>query len=193
VWAAAVQNQDFTLIDDYVTGLKTLLYLKSLDGAGGLDPARARQTPVHQRGKSLLATGQSLPAFGPYKQRRKRLSTSCFELATLLKPDPASTRFGQRQRPVTLLRQCRPGWKYYDLDNKQGRVVALVNDDLCINCGKCYMTCNDSGYQTTAPAAPCAPLVCPIIDCITMVPRVGEYVPKRGVPFGARAGAEAGG
>lgn len=26
-------------------------------------------------------------------------------------------------------------------------MVALIDDDMCINCGKCYMTCNDSGYQ----------------------------------------------
>lgn len=60
---------------------------------------------------------------------------------------------------------------YNDLDNRQ-QVVALINEvriilihgftvcllstlindlilfqDMCINCGKCYMTCNDSGYQ----------------------------------------------
>lgn len=38
--------------------------------------------------------------------------------------------------------------KYNDLDNKQ-HVVALVDPDMCINCGKCYMTCNDSGYQVS--------------------------------------------
>lgn len=27
------------------------------------------------------------------------------------------------------------------------QVVALINEEMCINCGKCYMTCNDSGYQ----------------------------------------------
>jgi dihydropyrimidine dehydrogenase (NADP+) len=26
-------------------------------------------------------------------------------------------------------------------------VVAKVNDDLCINCGRCMLTCNDTGYQ----------------------------------------------
>lgn len=35
---------------------------------------------------------------------------------------------------------------YGDLDNKQ-QVVALIDEEMCINCGKCYMTCNDSGYQ----------------------------------------------
>jgi Fe-S-cluster-containing dehydrogenase component len=27
------------------------------------------------------------------------------------------------------------------------QVVALIDEEMCINCGKCYMTCNDSGYQ----------------------------------------------
>lgn len=52
--------------------------------------------------------------------------------------------------------------------------------DLCINCGKCYMTCADSGYQaiefdsvTHLPHVndDCTGCnlclsVCPIIDCI---------------------------
>lgn len=35
---------------------------------------------------------------------------------------------------------------YGDLDNTQ-QVVALIDEDMCVNCGKCYMICNDSGYQ----------------------------------------------
>lgn len=27
------------------------------------------------------------------------------------------------------------------------QVQALIDEEMCINCGKCYMTCNDSGYQ----------------------------------------------
>lgn len=33
---SAVQNQDFTVIEDYITGLKALLYLKSLDYFRGI-------------------------------------------------------------------------------------------------------------------------------------------------------------
>ena len=25
--------------------------------------------------------------------------------------------------------------------------MALIDPEMCINCGKCYMTCNDTGYQ----------------------------------------------
>lgn len=52
---------------------------------------------------------------------------------------------------------------------------------MCINCGKCYMACNDSGYQAikfdpethipkvTDDCTGCDMClsVCPIIDCIT--------------------------
>ena len=46
-----MQNQDFTLIDDYVTGLKALLYLDSLKlkNWNGQSPP----TPKHQLGKPV--------------------------------------------------------------------------------------------------------------------------------------------
>lgn len=31
------------------------------------------------------------------------------------------------------------------------QVVATIDEEMCINCGKCYMTCNDSGYQVRTP------------------------------------------
>merc|ERR1711928_110601 len=77
------------------------------------------------------------------------------------------------------------------------QVVAMIDEEMCINCGKCYMTCNDSGYQATTfdPITHLAKVnddctgctlclsVCPIIDCIKMVPRKIPYIPKRGIPF----------
>lgn len=27
------------------------------------------------------------------------------------------------------------------------QVVAVVDEEMCINCGKCYLTCNDTAYQ----------------------------------------------
>ena len=38
---------------------------------------------------------------------------------------------------------------YGELNNTE-QVLALIDEDMCINCGKCYMTCNDSGYQVTS-------------------------------------------
>ena len=30
---------------------------------------------------------------------------------------------------------------------RRQHVIALIDPEMCINCGKCYMTCNDTGYQ----------------------------------------------
>jgi len=60
---------------------------------------------------------------------------------------------------------------------------------MCINCGKCYMTCADSGYQaiefdkdTHIPhvnddctGCTLCVSVCPIIDCITWVPQCHQH------------------
>lgn len=50
---SAVQNQDFTVIDDYITGLKTLLYLRGLDTFSSWD---GQSPPItkHQKGKHTV-------------------------------------------------------------------------------------------------------------------------------------------
>ena len=72
---------------------------------------------------------------------------------------------------------------------------------MCVNCGSCYSSCNDSGYQSItfdptthipevveADCTGCTLClsVCPINDCITMVPRDGPYIPDRGVALGEK-------
>ncbi|XP_014672425.1 PREDICTED: dihydropyrimidine dehydrogenase [NADP(+)]-like [Priapulus caudatus] len=127
---SAIQNQDFTLIEDYTTGLRALLYLQSLEECQGWD-GQSPPTPRHQLGK----------------------------------PVPS--------------------------------IAEIVGKEMCINCGKCYMTCNDSGYQSitfdpvthltrvTDDCTGCTLCVsvCPIIDCIRMVERDTPYVPRRGIPL----------
>lgn len=49
---SAVQNQDFTVIEDYITGLKTLLYLQSYDAFRTWD-GQAPPTQKHQKGKVI--------------------------------------------------------------------------------------------------------------------------------------------
>jgi dihydropyrimidine dehydrogenase (NADP+) len=48
-----VQNQDFTVVQDYCTGLRTLLYLKGIKCLADWD---GQSPPVekHQKGKQLL-------------------------------------------------------------------------------------------------------------------------------------------
>jgi dihydropyrimidine dehydrogenase (NADP+) len=42
-------------------------------------------------------------------------------------------------------------------------VVALIDPEMCINCGKCYMTCNDTGYQAIE------------FDPLTHIPKVKRH------------------
>lgn len=73
---SAVQNQDFSVIQDYVTGLKALLFLKSKADLTAWD---GQSPPVfkNQKGKAVLplkdAQNQSLPHFGPYGQQREEI------------------------------------------------------------------------------------------------------------------------
>merc|ERR1712070_1152864 len=82
---------------------------------------------------------------------------------------------------------------HMEMDYKQ-QVVARVNDDMCVNCGRCMMACNDTGYQaikfdavthlpdvtdTCTGCALCAG-VCPVNGCIEMVPRETEFQVYRG-------------
>lgn len=49
---SAVQNQDFTVIEDYITGLKALLYLKGVEDLRDWD-GQSPPTRVHQKGKPV--------------------------------------------------------------------------------------------------------------------------------------------
>ncbi|TDG41125.1 hypothetical protein AWZ03_012452 [Drosophila navojoa] len=206
---SSVQNQDFTLIEDYCTSLKALLYLKANPPPinGAFWDGQSPPTPVHQKGKPVIhLTGsgnQTLGFFGPYQQQRdiklaelrkekgalwdaERTTVDTSNTGAVIKPAPKITDVIGAALP-------RIG-PYKSLDNKQQK-VALINDDMCINCGKCYMTCADSGYQaiefdkdTHLPhvnddctGCTLCVSVCPIIDCITMVPKKIPHVIKRGI------------
>ncbi|CAB3373612.1 Hypothetical predicted protein [Cloeon dipterum] len=203
---SAVQNQDFTLIEDYCTGLKALLYLRSLEHLKDWD-GQSPPTPVHQKGKQVTlngALGKKLPHFGKFLEEREEVESELKKKEDLLSesklpfvnrpaPEPAASVPGLKD----VVGQALPKiGAYKRLDNKQ-QVVALINDDMCINCGKCYMACNDSGYQAigfdaethipfvTNDCTGCTMCVsvCPIIDCITMVKKTIPHVIKRGVPM----------
>merc|ERR1712064_63505 len=127
--SSAIQNQDFTLIDDYVIGLKTLLYMQTLEGVDDWD-GQSPPTARTYKGKPVVELqsilGQTLPNFGNYAKQRREATQALQKDEDLLddkfKPAP--------NRPA----------------NKQ-HVIALIDPEMCINCGKCYMTCNDTGYH----------------------------------------------
>ncbi|RZF40963.1 hypothetical protein LSTR_LSTR013218 [Laodelphax striatellus] len=197
---SAVQNQDFTVIDDYISGLKAHLYLQSLEHTQDWD-GQSPPTPVHQKGKPVVNFEKKLPHFGEFKKeidhkiselKRSNIQTSNCDTETDRPPVIPTEKIPQMKD--TIGASLSHIGVYKSLDKKQ-QVVALINDDMCINCGKCYMACNDSGYQAinfdalthiphvTDDCTGCnlCLSVCPIIDCITMVPRQTQLIVKRGV------------
>ena len=67
---SAVQNQDYTLIHDYVTGLKALLHIASVEELKDWN-GQSPPTVPHQKGKPVLRFGESkLPFFGPFLKER---------------------------------------------------------------------------------------------------------------------------
>ncbi|CAH0397772.1 unnamed protein product [Chilo suppressalis] len=200
---SAVQNQDFTVVEDYITGLKALLYIRSmgLDGWSGQSPP----TFKHQKGKPVQtlydSNGKVLAHFGPYVKKReeilheKRLKSDILGNNKVDSPFEANDIVDQVPRIKDVVGAALPRiGAYKNLDNTK-QVVALIDDDMCINCGKCYMACADSGYQAiefdaethiphvTDDCTGCTLClsVCPIIDCITMVPKQIPHVIKRGI------------
>jgi dihydropyrimidine dehydrogenase (NADP+) len=187
---SAIQNQDFTVVQDYISGLKAYLYLQAREDLKTWD---GQSPPLELEARNLL--GHSLPKFGPYLQERlkKRSTEKSNSKHANGSPQP------KKLNPIPSVRAqvgCALQYigDYNDLSQKE-HVVAIVNEELCINCGKCYMTCNDSGYQSikfdpkthlpkvTEDCTGCTLCVstCPIPDCITMIPRTTTYHPIRGI------------
>lgn len=202
---SAVQNQDFTLIQDYCTGLKALLYLSSIEELHNWD-GQSPPTIQHQKGKPAPRiadiAGQKLPSFGPYLEKRKQLLA---EQKIKSIEERSNVLTGREpllpKKPIPTVKDVIGRALQYIGSFSQlsipEQVVALIDEEMCISCGKCYMVCNDSGYQAiefdpethlptiTDNCTGCTLClsVCPIIDCIKMVTRTTPYEPKRGVPW----------
>jgi len=206
---SSIQNQDFTVVWDYTTSLQWQLYARSrpdLDDWDGQTPPEAHK--VHR--VRAVDGIENLPRFGMYeKERQLRRKEAAMKAEAAMDTSTSYATKGDVHtdslmldptptRPVgtvsgELGKALERVTRFTELDVKQ-QVVAQVDFDACINCGKCYMTCNDSGYQAihfdaethlphiTDDCTGCTLClsVCPIIDCITMEPR-DQVFPDR--PF----------
>lgn len=200
---SSIQNQDFTVVQDYITGLKCLLYMRAREDLARWD---YQSPPDKQADYGSMAAPRpvhtKLPNFGPYAEEKRRLLREYFAKADIVAVPAASAaaapppKAGDAPKLQAVVGKAlnRIG-TYNQLTNKE-QVVALVDEELCINCGKCYMTCNDTGYQAikfdpqthiphiTDDCTGCTLCVsvCPIVDCISMVPKTIAHKIKRGIP-----------
>jgi dihydropyrimidine dehydrogenase (NADP+) len=195
---SAVHNQDFTIVQDFITGLKCYLYMKAREDLKDWD-GQSPPKDIAKTAKNVIGNG--LPRFGPYLRERQRQQAEyvqrCMKEGKPQEITPVfkEPKLGKIAKVADHIGAAVPLiGSYGDLDNKQ-QVVAVVDPEMCINCGKCYMVCNDSGYQAikfdpkthlptiTEDCTGCTLCVsvCPIPDCITMVPRTTPYKPIRGI------------
>jgi len=192
---SAVQNQDFTVVQDYITGLKAYLYLQSREDLFDWD---SQSPPTEYTPRNLI--GKGLPKFGPYLQERLKKRSEFVKTQNPSEPPQNQSAPIPKEIPTVksqLGRALHYISDFMELNNEE-QVVAVIDEELCINCGKCYMTCNDSGYQAikfdakthiptvTEDCTGCTLCVsvCPIPDCIKMVPRSSSFSPNRGLPPG---------
>ncbi|KAM7532811.1 hypothetical protein Aperf_G00000129029 [Anoplocephala perfoliata] len=212
--SSAIQNQDFSIIDDFVTGLKAGLYLDGREEHWNFQTPDFREHLQHGKPVPLSTLtrekkdGTYMPNFGTGRTKREaEWAKECVKSA-----GEASIALAERHLARRLRRPAPPSvtpsvgsiigraldkiGTYGQLSNKE-QVVAEIQAESCINCGKCYMTCNDTGYQAidfdpvthlpTVRETDCTGCtlcfsVCPVPDAIRMVDRTTPYVPKRGIP-----------
>jgi len=197
--SSAIQNQDLTVIEDYMTGLKALLYLHERDDLQ--ENGWHYQNPPYSRSDHVK---KDLPHFGAFQAERIAANkvSRAKEVANAI-PAGGLPSF----EPVHTVETS----KVPSLSSVQGQalkhltdhmalsitehVVAKVNDDLCINCGRCMLTCNDTGYQAisfstdshaveiTDSCTGCGlcGAVCPVAGCIDFVARDTPYKVYRGI------------
>eukprot|EP01132_Coremiostelium_polycephalum_P000374 gene374-471_t len=191
---SAIQNQDFTVVEDYITGLKCYLYMQSREDLLKWDGQSPPTAPYNKEESKY----KGLPRFGQYQTERNQIDIFENEKKNLLQQTtPSTTPVNTTSVPALgdLINRAIPRIGRHDDLKRHEQVVAIVNEDLCINCGKCYMTCNDTGYQAikfdskshipnvTDLCTGCTlcTSVCPIPNCITMVKREIPYIPDRGL------------
>ena len=123
--ASAVQEQDFSIIQDLNTGLRALLYLTKRDdlikkGWKGQSP------PVH----AVQQIRNIKNNFNLWGEGEKPTKVNIKDVPTL--KDVRGKGASHIEHITSMSKEQK---------------FPVISDDLCVNCGKCYMTCLDSGYQ----------------------------------------------
>jgi len=195
-----------------------------LNDANYVASQRGKKTPRHQLGKEIndeevkavAPDGEFLPNFGPFARERAQRLAQAFEKnaaqdaglaasdgsAVASHPTESHPSVPDSVPAMNELIGVATGQigAWHELSQEE-HVIAEIDPEMCVNCGACYTSCNDAGYQsitfdpktheTKVVAEDCTGCtlclsVCPINDCITMVPRDGPYLPDRAVTLGEK-------
>lgn len=138
---SAVQNQDFTVVQDYITGLKALLYLQANPPPEVLPwDGQSPPTVKLQKGKPVVPlkddNGEPILHFGPWKKTRdEKLTQMRLEKGPLWDPireskqvEPRTNGMKPALKIADVLGKALPLiGTYNNLDNRK-QVVALIDD-----------------------------------------------------------------
>eukprot|EP00747_Dinoflagellata_sp_TGD_P091297 gnl/TRDRNA2_/TRDRNA2_165005_c3_seq1.p1 gnl/TRDRNA2_/TRDRNA2_165005_c3~~gnl/TRDRNA2_/TRDRNA2_165005_c3_seq1.p1 ORF type:complete len:507 (-),score=102.07 gnl/TRDRNA2_/TRDRNA2_165005_c3_seq1:120-1604(-) len=199
---SAIQNQDYTIVKDYISGLKAYLYRLGRGdfNASAYQNVWKADAPWMER---VPTVKESEPKYGDYQRKRVKtkrdelLRTGAVSDECCAKMESIAAR-EEKVTPVPLAELVGSSFKYVqdhgDMSRKE-QVVAVIVEDLCVQCGRCYMTCNDNAYQAIifnenhkARVVPedctgcgLCQAVCPVPGCIQYEDRVGRFEPHRGI------------
>ena len=157
---SAIQEQDFSIISDLTSGMRAWLYL-------------TQRTDLIKKGWK----GQSPPTLKMQKLKKFRNSFELWEEGE--KPMDVDI-----SKVPTLKDIKKSGNRHIhginDMDKAQS--FPFIDEDLCVNCGKCYLTCLDSGYQAIEFGKDHKPVITPDCTgcglCLAVCPVPGALIYK---------------
>ncbi|KAJ3433020.1 dihydropyrimidine dehydrogenase [NADP(+)] [Anaeramoeba flamelloides] len=194
---SAIMNSDYTIVDDMITGLQCLLYMKSRPDLREWEYQTPRLRPYLPKEQIYK---KSTPLFGEFlseknekeqkKLSREKIAKESFELIKAPKQD---RKVPSLKDMVGIANEKVSTWSGLSHKTSDHVVALIADEENCINCGKCYMTCPydaiDFDEKTHIPlvnenCSGCGicQSVCPIVDCISFVTREIPYIVKHGLP-----------
>ena len=159
---SAVQNQDYTVVQDYITGLKTLLFLQEVEGLedwDGQSPPTARLykgKPIIDV-KSIVGSEKPLPNFGEFAKKKSEARAQLNKRGKLVhgtKNTNGHKDTNRREDLISLLQNKLAKYPpkvhevigkalefigpWAELNSKE-HVIAMIDPEMCINCGECLI------------------------------------------------------
>jgi len=210
---SAIQSQDYTIVQDYITGLQAYLYRLGRGDFEGKEFQNCWESSRPWRGgmdERLVEEPEpvkKLPKFGKYLHKRvveRKTQVANLDVqqvrpaqhAPMPSVAPLEDVFGIPPLASIVQKTSKTFAGLHGDLNREEQVIAVVNPDSCINCGRCYMTCNDNAYQAISfdddthipeiiedkcTGCGLCQAVCPVPGCIEYRKMPHKFLPHRGL------------
>lgn len=197
---SAVMNQDLSVIQDYTSGLRALLYKQQQEKEKAKNAKKDEESTRYEV--------RAAAKFGSFEVlRRAKKKSAAMALLDNNKSRNKNKGSGEHANADTSAGSvvkiddlvdasvCAKRVTTHTELSRNEQVVVVINNDLCINCGRCFAACNDNGYQAicfdpmshipTVDVDKCTGCgicesICPVLNCIQFAERDGYLAPNRG-------------